>query len=114
MYQLTVRNKVITYPTISFDLRSEFGASSYIKLGGFDIFAFENQKQDDMKLFKTNNKEFWHLPFDKVTNNKDEEINMDTITNVELDIAVRYIYVAARQLNYDSKIKPIVDGMTLP
>lgn len=60
--------------TISFNIRSEYGHSSYIKLGGYDKFALINGKQEDMKLFKTLSINTWLIKLDKITDNEDKLI----------------------------------------
>lgn len=67
-----------------------------------------------MKLHKTNDIKMWHIPFDKVTTNNGTQIDFTGINNVELDMAVRYIYINARLLTYDLHVKPIVESMNLP
>lgn len=54
--------------TISFDIRSEYGHTSYVKFGGFDEFALENG-MDSMSLFKTNGLSTWTFPLDRINNN---------------------------------------------
>jgi hypothetical protein len=53
------KNGMMGYLTISFDIRSEYGHTSYVKFGGFDVFALKNGKVDDLKLFPTLSIDEW-------------------------------------------------------
>lgn len=53
--------------TISFDIRSEFGHTSFVKFGGYDAFAIEGGKEA-MKLFKTLSIDTWVFPLDRINN----------------------------------------------
>ena len=61
MYYLTRTAKVIDSNVISFNLREEYGHSSYVKFGGYDTVAFENNDISSMGLFKTKSYIYWHL-----------------------------------------------------
>jgi len=104
----------IKHVTISFDLRSEMGRSSYVKFGGYDKFAFKNQRQDDMKLLKTRNIETWSLPLLKMTDSTNHmEIDFkDAIKYVDLDPSVRYIYIPANHVA--AATEPILKSLHLP
>jgi hypothetical protein len=61
MYQLKAKG-LIDYNVISFNIRSEIGYSSYVKFGGYDSFALKDGNKDELKLFRTRNIKYWHLP----------------------------------------------------
>lgn len=65
--------EMISSYTISFNLRSEYEHTSYVKFGGFDEFAFKNGKKEDMKLFKTSGTYTWGLPLISITDAKGGE-----------------------------------------
>lgn len=58
MYQLKKKG-LITYNIISFDLRDEYGNTSYVKFGGFDTFAIKGNETYHMGLFKTRSLNTW-------------------------------------------------------
>lgn len=61
MWQLRANGR-ITHNIIAFNLRSEYGTSSYIKFGGIDSIAIKGNTTDNMKLFRTNSEKKWTIP----------------------------------------------------
>lgn len=114
MYQLAA-NKNITYNMISFNMRSEYGISSYIKFGGYDTIGMKGNTTDSMNMYRTTNEKKWMLPIEslKFANNT-ADLRVDGLQNLEIDPAVPYIYIPARQMTRDNIVKPIESKIKLP
>lgn len=81
--------------TIAFDIRSEFGRSSYVKFGGMDTFALADGKLSSMNLFKTNSINEWTIPMHHMIDCLDRTMFANQGINVGFDPGVKYIYVPA-------------------
>lgn len=98
--------------TISFDIRSEFGRSSYVKFGGMDTFALADGKLSSMKLFKTNSIDEWSIPLNNIKDCEGKVIFNDQGQSVHFDPGVKYIYVPANRQN--DIANGIMKSMNLP
>jgi hypothetical protein len=110
MYQLKAKG-LIDYNVISFNIRSEYGFSSYVKFGGYDDFALKDGNKDELKLFRTRNTKYWHLPLAGIlAGDGGFSLRIEFIENLELDPSVRYMYVPARLFSYKNYVKPIEES----
>ena len=93
---------------ISFNMRSEYGLSSYIKFGGYDTMGMKDNTTDSMNFFRTVDEKTWTLPVEsfKAYNNS-ETFNIEGLKNVAIDPSVPYIYVEAQALTYDNFLAPL-------
>ena len=115
MYQLKHRLNLIDHNTISFDLRSEEGHTSYIKFGGFDTFGLKNNVSSSMELLQTVKTDTWELTLNNLTTTGMKSVFDPTnaIKYVLIDPSVRYIYVPGRKLTKEAFLNPIIDHLDL-
>lgn len=113
MYQLK-KQGLIDHITLSFDLREEYGNTSYVKFGGFDRIAMANKTIDEFKLFKTRDTSDWYLPVNGFETTNGNPFNYPGIISFELDPSVPFIYVPARKLTYVNMIQPFELDLAIP
>jgi hypothetical protein len=92
---------------MSFDLREEYGNTSYVKFGGYDTFAIKNKDISNLRLFKTRDLTSWSVPFKYLLARDTVPLSLPGVQFLDFDPSVPYIYVPARKLTYEGVIKPI-------
>jgi hypothetical protein len=96
MNQLQNKAKLIDHQIVSFGLRSEYGNSSYIKFGGYDVAAMENNNTDSLNFFPCKDNKKWIISMSGMRVNSDNvKLSLDGVQNMELDPAVPYVYIPA-------------------